>query len=764
MIAIATTGAALNLGLVAAARGLRTAAPLRVALYVLANVAFVSVVAAVIDSSRWTQALVLAPVMVAAAVLLRAWNAPGRVAFALLVAAAASYVAYVFSITFLSGLGALATLFSGVLLIFEFLALALTLVYVYEGFSVLGRVRWKRRVTQPPAFDPAYAPFVSIHIPTYSEPPALVIETLNALAAVDYPSFEVLVIDNNTKDASLWQPVQRRCAELGERFRFFHVDPLAGFKAGACNFALTKMDPRTELVAIIDADYMVDPAFLREVTPHFRDPQLAFVQTPQDYREFAGNRFLTDCLHAYAYFFAVSMVARNEDDASIFGGTMGILRRSVLEEIGGWDEWCITEDAEASLRILRLGYHSLYVPKAYGHGLMPFDFDSYKKQRFRWAFGGIQIFRKHWRSLLPFWPRPVGDRLTRAQRFWYLMAAFLWFGEPLQIAFGVFLFLGALAYAFGGLVIARPVTEATLLFPLIFLVLGIARFLWILRASLRLSLGGAIGAAISMFSLSFVVSQAVAAALVHGDGVFLRTSKTRAQGTVLRALASSRWETAGAAICLAVAISILARGFAPLGIALAALCLWQTFIYGSAFVTSLSAIRSARLDARPAHYRRTEPATPLRAMVLFPATVALATIALFVALAGVAVAPGVAQQLNDAAVQQAPLLPEVILATPTPGPTRTAAPIPGAPAASARPAVGTGSFVPATPSVSPTATATPTTRPTPPVAQPTPPATRPTPPSTQPTPPGSQPTPAGGPPSSIPTPRSSAQSLPSQAR
>ena len=105
----------------------------------------------------------------------------------------------------------------------------------------------------------------------------------------------------------------------------------------------------------------MDPDFLRELVPAFADPQVAFVQTPQDYSDSKGRVFSESTYRGYKYFFEVSMPSRNERNAIIFAGTMGLIRKSVLEEIGGWDEWCITEDAEASLRILKKGYQSLYI-------------------------------------------------------------------------------------------------------------------------------------------------------------------------------------------------------------------------------------------------------------------------------------------------------------------------------------------------------------------------------------------------------------------
>ena len=74
---------------------------------------------------------------------------------------------------------------------------------------------------------------VCIHVPCYNEPPAMVIETLDALARLDYDNFEVIVLDNNTPDPETWKPVEAHCAALGPRFRFYHFDGVQGFKAGA---------------------------------------------------------------------------------------------------------------------------------------------------------------------------------------------------------------------------------------------------------------------------------------------------------------------------------------------------------------------------------------------------------------------------------------------------------------------------------------------------------------------------------------------------
>src|SRR5207302_3451387 len=186
------------------------------------------------------------------------------------------------------------------------------------------------------------------------------------------------------EDPAVWRPVAEYC-EGKPNVRFVHVEELPGFKSGALNLSLHgHTAPDAEIVGVVDADYLVDPSYLRSVVGYFADPNLAFLQTPQDYREYRGDRYLTACYDAYRYFFATSMPSRNERNSIIFAGTMGLIRRSVLEELGAWNEWVITEDAEASLRILKAGYSGLYISKSFGKGIMPLTFASLKSQRFRW--------------------------------------------------------------------------------------------------------------------------------------------------------------------------------------------------------------------------------------------------------------------------------------------------------------------------------------------------------------------------------------------
>ncbi|MHB8766720.1 MAG: glycoside hydrolase family 17 protein, partial [Deferrisomatales bacterium] len=215
------------------------------------------------------------------------------------VAVALVWVAYEYANQYLTAF----TVSVGIVLAMGFLgitAVLLTEAHEMAEASWMPRRRRPFGAALPPTDDqPAYLPKVSVHVPAYNEPPDMMIDTLNALARLDYPDFEVLVIDNNTKDPAVWQPVEAHCATLGPRFRFFHVDPLKGFKAGALNYLMPRTAPDAEVIAVIDSDYQVSPSWLRDLVPHFAKAEIGIVQAPQDYRDEDESVFKDVCFAEY---------------------------------------------------------------------------------------------------------------------------------------------------------------------------------------------------------------------------------------------------------------------------------------------------------------------------------------------------------------------------------------------------------------------------------------------------------------------------------
>ena len=380
-------------------------------------------------------------------------------------------------------------------------------------------------------------PMVSIHVPAYNEPSTMLIRTLNALAKLDYPNYEVLLIDNNTKDPAVWKPVQAHCEKLGERFRFFHKDPLAGFKAGALNFSLQQTSADAEIVAVIDSDYIVDPRWLRDLMPQFSDPKVAVVQAPQDYSDGCQNAFKAMCYSEYAGFFYIGMMTRNERNAIIQHGTMTMVRKQVLEQVGGWAEWCITEDAELGLRIFEQGYEAHYIPHSYGRGVMPDTFIDYKKQRFRWAYGAVQILKHHARCL--FSRRDC--RLNAGQRYHFIAGWLPWFADGFNLLFN----LAAIGWSLAMIWAPKQIDPPMLLFSLLPVALFLfktAKLIYIYKSRIGASTLQTLFGGLAGLALAHTISRAVLQGIFTKGMPFIRTPKHAGQSGLRSVIASAREE------------------------------------------------------------------------------------------------------------------------------------------------------------------------------------------------------------------------------
>ena len=411
------------------------------------------------------------------------------------------------------------------------------------------------RLPQPvEVTDDDELPMVSIHVPAYNEPPDMMIQTINALAELDYPRFEVLIIDNNTKDADVWKPVEAHCQTMGPRFRFFHVDPLSGFKAGALNYALRETDPQAEVVAVIDSDYIVEPNWLRALTPQFTDPNMAIVQGPQDYRDGDENTFKAMCLAEYRGFFQIGMVTRNERNAIIQHGTMTMVRRSVLDEVGGWAEWCITEDAELGLRIFEKGYAACYVPYSFGKGLMPDTFVDFKKQRFRWAYGSVLILRHHMMAM--FGLEKTG--LTGGQRYHFLAGWLPWFADGINMIFNIM----ALLWSCGMIIFPDYLSPPHIIFaflPIVLFFFKSFKMFFLYRSRVVATRRQSLAAGLAGLALSHTIARAMLTGFITRKIGFFRTPKKAQANAFFKALGDAREELLFAIALVLSIIGVLLR-------------------------------------------------------------------------------------------------------------------------------------------------------------------------------------------------------------
>src|SRR5271170_256472 len=138
--------------------------------------------------------------------------------------------------------GAAFALGLGVFLLVPLVAIALARI---DEIAAIAFGRPPRRLASSPPLVPEAPPAakVSIHVPACCEPPEMLRATLDAVAKLDYPNLECVVVVNNTPDPAFWRPIEEHCQALGERFKFIRIENHVGYKAGALRLALANTAP-----------------------------------------------------------------------------------------------------------------------------------------------------------------------------------------------------------------------------------------------------------------------------------------------------------------------------------------------------------------------------------------------------------------------------------------------------------------------------------------------------------------------------------------
>jgi cellulose synthase/poly-beta-1,6-N-acetylglucosamine synthase-like glycosyltransferase len=243
-------------------------------------------------------------------------------------------------------------------------------------------------------------PPVSVVVPAYNE--ATVIgRAIDSLLRLDYPLYEVIVVDDGSGDGTLAIAGAKEGLHEGVEVRVFSKPN--GGKATALNLGIH--NARYPFILCMDADSIVEPQLLRTSVPHFRDPSVGAV---------AGNvkvenrHGLLTRLQALEYIEGLNMPRRAQGfiaAVNIVPGPVGVFRREALTDVGDYDTDTFAEDADLTLKLITEGWKIVYEDQAIAWTQAPERFIDLVQQRYRWTRGILQAVRKR-KGLL--W-RPVPD-------------------------------------------------------------------------------------------------------------------------------------------------------------------------------------------------------------------------------------------------------------------------------------------------------------------------------------------------------------------
>lgn len=247
-----------------------------------------------------------------------------------------------------------------------------------------------------------WTPTVDVLIPVYGEPLGVIEATAVAAREMNLDHNTIICDDANDDE------VQALAERIGVGYR--RRDDNSAAKAGNLNTALAATSG--EFVAILDADHVPEPEFLQRTLAHFVDPKVAFVQSPQSYRNADASPIASAAQESQRVFYDLICPGKNAYNSAFSVGTNLVYRREALDDVEGFYSDTNSEDIWTSLRMHQLGWKSVFVPEILAQGLAPEEVSTYLRQQFRWARGAFEILLHG---------RPWRIRgLTRDQRIQYV--------------------------------------------------------------------------------------------------------------------------------------------------------------------------------------------------------------------------------------------------------------------------------------------------------------------------------------------------------
>lgn len=254
---------------------------------------------------------------------------------------------------------------------------------------------------------------VDVFITTYNEPVELLRETVMCATVIRYPH-KTYILDDGDRPA---------VKELAEEFGCGYLARVERTHAKAGNLNNGLQHTTGEFIVTLDADHVPSPDLIEQVIGFFRDENTAIVQTAQDFYNLDSFQHKMNWRTRVGWqqqelFFNVLQPGKDRFNAAFYCGSPAMLRRSALEEIGGFATGTITEDMHTGLKLQKKKRTVLYHNKTLAFGLAPQTYIGFATQWQRWGYGCMQVMRAE---------NPVfGRGLTLGQRLCYFASMYFY--------------------------------------------------------------------------------------------------------------------------------------------------------------------------------------------------------------------------------------------------------------------------------------------------------------------------------------------------
>lgn len=267
------------------------------------------------------------------------------------------------------------------------LILLIAETWAYLNMCMFVMLTWRLTNREPGPPPPGRT--VDVFITCYNEPLEVLRRTAIGARAIRYPHRTYMLDDGKRDD------VRGMCDELG--IGYIRRVGNANAKAGNLNHAISVTSG--EFILQLDSDHVPFPNIIDRLLGYFNDPKMAVVQSPQDfYNVDSFTHVVNDegrrLWEENRIFYSLIQPGRDHWNASFFCGSCGMLRRSALESIGGFQSQTIIEDMETTIQLHAHGWKSAYHRETIAYGLAPGAAEAYHVQRLRWGQGAMQILRK----------------------------------------------------------------------------------------------------------------------------------------------------------------------------------------------------------------------------------------------------------------------------------------------------------------------------------------------------------------------------------